>query len=146
MIDECDRCRKELPHYIYADLPPLQSDAIAVHLSTCSSCAAEEEQFRRWKDRVRDLSRPELPASFWQEYRGELKNRLPKGRKRVAINIGWLPRPAFLVALALLVAGAAIWLPLRTRSPQGLPPAVEHPAVVETLELVENLGMFENLS
>lgn len=146
MNDECDRCRKDLPDYVYRDLPSLQSDVVAAHLSTCSECAADAEEFGRWRERVRGLSRPELPISFWQEYRRELKEFLPEGRRSVAKNVRWMPRPAFLFVLALLIAGAVVWIPLRSRQPQRFAPTPEHPAVVETLELVQNLGMFENLS
>src|SRR5581483_6356162 len=146
MIDECDRCREDLPRYLYGDLPPPQLDAVSAHLSTCSNCAVEAEQFRAGKERVREWSRPEAPAAFWQEYRRGLRRRLPKVRKCSAWNARWVPRSAFLFALALLVLGAVVWMPFRPQEPQSLSLPAEHPGMVETLALARNLGMFENLS
>jgi anti-sigma factor RsiW len=147
------RCRlfqDDFHLYLYGELPQPRSIEILEHLSGCPDCREEVDRLREWMGEVRRISEAAGSPVFWREYRRALRRRVPEiGRER---GRAWVQRPALLIPMAFLF-GIVLTVLLTRYSPTSrptesvaVPKAHEVAAAGESFDLIENLGMFENLT
>ncbi|HET6371227.1 MAG TPA: zf-HC2 domain-containing protein [Nitrospiria bacterium] len=149
-MKRCHLLQEDFPLYLYGELPQARSMEILEHLSGCPGCLAEVDRLRDWMGEVRRISEVGGSPTFWRDYRRELRRRLPR-KESDKVRV-WIRNPALLIPMAF-VFGIVLTVLLTRNSPstfdsQGgaAPEPRDVAAAGETLDLIENLGMFEDLN
>jgi anti-sigma factor RsiW len=149
-MKRCHLLQDGFPLYLYGELPQSRSLEILEHISGCPGCRGEVDRLREWMEEVRRISEVGGTPAFWQGYRRDLRCRMPE--KLIEKDRIWIRKPALLIPMAF-VFGVVLTVLLTRYSPstrmtgrESVPEAREVAAAGETLDLIENLGMFEDMT
>lgn len=109
---KCVKARKLIPLHTGGDLDYGQDESVKEHIITCDACAAEAEAYRRSTQALSLLKSRTMPASYWEGYMDEIRERIhsetvsPMPRRWTARRI-----VAVVAAAAVLVLAVIIWRP-----------------------------------
>jgi hypothetical protein len=98
----CEEVRPRLSGYLDDELPPREADAVRQHLSGCEPCRALHTDFRDADREIREAVKDALPpAGFSARVAAAARPPASPWAKRLALAAA---------ALALLLAGSAVWV------------------------------------
>ena len=109
----CEQWRGKLDAYVDGELESAEASALATHLRTCASCAADALERVQMKRSVQ-MAGKRYAAS------AELRNRIAKTRcPEAAQGFGWLWKILAVPALSLLILSVAVnfYVGRETRAP-----------------------------
>jgi anti-sigma factor RsiW len=105
---KCDQVRETLPDLAAGSLEP--SAEMREHLQACAPCAERLQEFRQTMALLDTWEAPEPSAYFDTRLQARLRGEKIAEAARGTGWFGWMPRPMFAMAAALLlVAGIGIF-------------------------------------
>ncbi len=92
----CENYKDLMMGYLDGELDSQQKQTFETHIETCRDCRSELEEFRHLKQITDEVTLREPEDKIWQQYWGNLYNRIERG-------IGWLLFS--IAAVVLLIYG-----------------------------------------
>jgi hypothetical protein len=78
---KCGKARKLISLHLTGDLDFLQGETVKEHLIVCDACAEEAESYRESLKALGMLKSRAMPASFWDGYMEELRERIHSSKE-----------------------------------------------------------------
>jgi anti-sigma factor RsiW len=133
---KCKDVERDLILYYYGEIDDTLKSAISNHIASCDKCASAWERVKATLD-ISDVKDPELPESFWQNYRRKVYQKIED--KKSPAHFGLLkPRLVQVAAMILVILLIGLGGGKLYKAKQ------EEAFITKNYELIKNFEMFED--
>lgn len=133
---KCKEIEKHLVSYYYGEFEPSKRLEINNHLEACGKCMSSWERLRALLDAIK-VKEPEMPESFWQDYRNKVYKKIEGKKSFSPVNL-FKPRLVPAVAMVMILLFTVIGGLILYESKQ------EDAFISKNYELISDLELFED--